>query len=113
MGNLFTSFPIDLDLAAKHLPELEKIAKELESIPQTYEDLYTRFWQLFLELFTSPPNPIMPDDGFWRFLMNIRNTVGLTEPTTALMRLTHHNERMEMASIALKAILNNQAGAAD
>ncbi len=110
MGNLFTSFPIDLELTAKHLPDLEKILKELEPIPQSYENRYTLFWKLFLELFINPPVPIMPDDGFWRFLMNIRNTIGCTEPNTALMRLAHHNERMEMACMALKAILNNQAG---
>ncbi len=106
MGNLYNPFPVDLELVAKHLPELERILNELEPIPLFYEDKSGLFWRVFIELFTAPDIPFSPPDRIWKILVNLYSMTDLDDLTSPLLRLAHNNERMSMAIAGLRILLD-------
>ncbi len=104
MGRLHNPFPIDLVLADQLFPVMETAAKNMENIPQLYEDLDRFFWRNFLDLFTGPGEPPVGDRA-WAALLRLRNTAELSSLTNPLLQLTFNNDRITAACAALAVVL--------
>ncbi len=104
MGRLHNPFPIDLVLADQLFPVMETAAKNLEHIPQLYEDLDRFFWRNFTDLFIGPDEP-PPGDKAWAILLRMRNTAELSTLANPLLQLTFNNDRITAACATLGLIL--------
>ena len=99
-----STLPIDLALADQLFPLMESAAKNLEHVPQFYEDLDHFFWRNFLELFPDPDDPY-PPGIIWDTLLRLRNTADLSLITEPIVHLNYNNDRINTALAALSALL--------
>ncbi len=99
-----STLPIDLALADQLFPIMESAAKNLEHIPQFYEDLDHFFWRNFLELFPGL-GELYPPGRAWDTLMRLRNTAELSIITEPIVHLNYNNDRISAALSALGTIL--------
>ena len=105
MGRLHSPFPIDLVLADQLFPVMETAAKNLEHIPQLYEELDGFFWRNFLDLFTGPDDPPIRD-SIWATMFRLRGEAELGNNLTGpLLRLTLNTDKITAACATLGLIL--------
>ncbi len=107
MGRIHHPFPIDLTLANKSFPIMKAAAKNLEPIPQLYEEISLFVWEHFLSLFTNPDIPPPSHNRkAWEALMEIRDKVEARDMARSFQYLRENNESIAAALAALGAILN-------